>query len=155
MFVSVESTVAITGGEGGMYLATDSTISSALVTSLFGPAHGLGIAIAADLLNQMFGGLHAAGAFEMSLPISSVGPLAAILDLRGLGEEAIATENAGFDLARGLFLLAKVALDSLLESAKLGGAAIVAATALGGDFGIHRGGVSDRFGNMRLSNSPF
>ena len=76
MFVSVDTTVAVAGGEGGMYLASDATISSALVA----PAHGLGVAIAADLLNQMFGGLHAAGAFEMSLPISSVGPLAAILD---------------------------------------------------------------------------
>ncbi len=31
-------------------------------------------------MNQLFGGLHAAGAFDMTMPIASVGPLAAILD---------------------------------------------------------------------------
>ena len=76
LFVSAATTVAVKSGEGGMYLATAATISSSLVES----AHGLGIALSADLVNQLFGGLHAAGAFDMALPIASVGPLAAILD---------------------------------------------------------------------------
>ena len=76
LFVSADTTVAIAGGEGGMYLATDATLSSSVVSQ----AHGLGIAMSADLLNQMFGALHGAGAFDTSLPISAIGPLAAILD---------------------------------------------------------------------------
>ena len=76
LFVSADTTVAVASGEGGMYLATAATISSSLVDS----AHGLGIALSADLVNQLFGGLHAAGAFDMTMPIASVGPLAAILD---------------------------------------------------------------------------
>lgn len=76
LFVSVAAKVAVDGGEGGMYLATSSPMSADLLASV----HGVGVAVQADLLNQVFGALHATGAFEVSLPISSVGPLAAILD---------------------------------------------------------------------------
>jgi hypothetical protein len=61
---------------GGMYHSAPMPISSSLV----GNANGLGVAISADLVNQMFGGLTAATVFDKTLPISSIGPLAAILD---------------------------------------------------------------------------
>ena len=69
------------------------------------------------------------------------GGIAAIVELRAFGDRT-AQETSDFAIARGLFLVAKVALDSLLDSAKRGGAAIVAATTLGGDFGLTRGDSS-------------
>ena len=77
--------------------------------------------------------------------VKRVGPPTAILDLRGLNADSIRSQNDELALARGLFLLTKVSLDSLLESAKQGGAVILGATSLGGDFGLARGGVSERF----------
>ena len=47
---------------------------------LIANSHGLGIALAADSVNQLFAGLWAAGALDKTLPISSVGALGAILD---------------------------------------------------------------------------
>jgi len=47
---------------------------------LIANSHGLGVALAADSVNQLFAGLWAAGALDKSLPISSVGALGAILD---------------------------------------------------------------------------
>lgn len=76
LFVSVAATVKVDGGEGGMYLAT----ASPMTADLLADVHGVGVALQADLLNQVFGAMHATGAFEFSLPMSSVGPLAAILD---------------------------------------------------------------------------
>ncbi|MEO6772263.1 MAG: hypothetical protein ABI467_04485 [Kofleriaceae bacterium] len=74
--VAVDTTVAVTDGDGAVALAQALPMNDDLIAS----SHGLGIAVAADSINQLFAGLWAAGALDKSLPISSVGALGAILD---------------------------------------------------------------------------
>jgi hypothetical protein len=76
LFIVADTQIKVTGGEGGMAL----TMPAPLSASLMDPSNGLGVAIANDSANQMFGALWAAHAFDKTLPISAVGPLAAILD---------------------------------------------------------------------------
>jgi hypothetical protein len=74
--VTVDTTVKVTDGDGAMALAQAMPMNDDLIAN----SHGLGIALAADSVNQLFAGLWAAGALDKSLPISSLGPLGAILD---------------------------------------------------------------------------
>ena len=76
LFVGVDTQVLVAGGAGGMFV-TEPTTSS---TTLMAQTHDLGFAIANDLVNQLFAGLWAAGAFDKSVSISSLGPLGALLD---------------------------------------------------------------------------
>jgi hypothetical protein len=74
--VEVATTVVVTDGDGAMALAQALPMNDDLIAN----SHGLGIALAADSVNQLFAGLWAAGALDKTLPISSVGALGAILD---------------------------------------------------------------------------
>lgn len=75
LFVGVTSKLKITGGEGGTYLTTPTTISPTAMTG-----NGLGIALDDDLVNELFAGLWAADAFDKSLAIDSIPALGALLD---------------------------------------------------------------------------
>ena len=74
--VEVATTVKVSDGDGAMALAQALPMNDNLIAN----SHGLGIALAADSINQLFAGLWAAGALDKTLPISSVGALGAILD---------------------------------------------------------------------------
>jgi hypothetical protein len=76
LFVGATTKLAVEGGEGGTYLAQPATLAPAMLEG----AKGFGLALADDVVDQLLGGLWAAGAFDRSLPISSVGVLAALLD---------------------------------------------------------------------------
>lgn len=79
LFIGVDTTVNVAGGGGGMFL-TEATTSSA---AMMDDSPNLGIAVANDLVNQLFAGLWAAGAFDKSVPLSQLGPVAALLDPAG------------------------------------------------------------------------
>jgi hypothetical protein len=76
LFVAVDTKVAVTGGAGGMFLSAPSPVSASLMSQ----THGLGLAIECDLINEMFAGLWAAGAFDKTVPISTLSIAAALLD---------------------------------------------------------------------------
>lgn len=76
IFVGAQTTVAVTGGEGGTYLAQPAALSATMLEG----SKGFGVALADDLVDQLLGGLWAAGAFDKQIPIASVGILAALLD---------------------------------------------------------------------------
>ena len=74
--VLVDTSVRVTGGEGGMALALPMPMNEDLLAQ----STGIGLALAADSVNQLFAGLWAAGAFDRTVPSSALGPLSAILD---------------------------------------------------------------------------
>lgn len=76
MLVAVDSKVAVTGGAGGVFLEQPAPDPSMLAST----TQNLGVGIANDVVNQLLGGLWAAGAFDKTVPISSVGPLSGLLD---------------------------------------------------------------------------
>ncbi|MGN6105285.1 MAG: hypothetical protein ACTHU0_09295 [Kofleriaceae bacterium] len=76
LFVAVETRLSVEGGEGGTFASTPAPLAPSLLAS----AAGLGVAVADDAANQLLAGLWAAGAFDLSLPIDAVGPVAALLD---------------------------------------------------------------------------
>ncbi|MGE5181718.1 MAG: hypothetical protein ACM31C_06635 [Acidobacteriota bacterium] len=76
MLVAVDTKVAVTGGAGGVFLEQPAPDPSMLSST----TKDLGLAIANDVLNQLLAGLWAAGAFDKTVPIASVGPLAGLLD---------------------------------------------------------------------------
>ncbi len=76
LFVAVDTTLAVEGGEGGSFAANPMPITASLV----GNARTLGVAGADDVVNQLCAGLWAAGSLDALLPFASVGPLAALLD---------------------------------------------------------------------------
>jgi len=76
LYVAVDTKLAVTGGSGGMFLTTQSPVDASLMSG----TRGLGVAIACDVLNELLAGLWAAGAFDTSVPVSSLSVLAALLD---------------------------------------------------------------------------
>ena len=104
VYVAMESTIEVDGGDGAMVLSQP----VAMTADLIDHAHGVGLAVANDAVDQLFGGLWAAGAFEKSLPIASVGPLAAILDPAATTLDiqlslppTVTTDLSGLELAVG------------------------------------------------------
>ncbi len=102
--VQVDTTVKVTGGEGGMALALPMPMNDELLAH----STGVGLALAADSVNQLFAGLWAAGAFDKVVPSSALGPLAAILDptvtnlsLKMSLPPTVTTGDAGLELAIG------------------------------------------------------
>ena len=75
LYVAVATSVDVSGGEGGMFVTNAAPASAALMQS-----SGLGIAVADDLVNQLFAGMWAAGAFDQSLSVDAVGVLGSLLD---------------------------------------------------------------------------
>ncbi|MBL9014922.1 MAG: hypothetical protein JNL83_12135 [Myxococcales bacterium] len=83
LYFAVDTKVLVTGGEGGMYAASPSPMSASLMQST-----GVGVAVADDLVNQLFAGLWAAGAIDQTVEIDSkLAVLGALLDddARSLG----------------------------------------------------------------------
>ncbi len=76
LYFAVDTKVSVAGGEGGMFVSTPIDFSPALVPQ----GAGLNLALADDLANQLFSGMWASGALDLSLPITAVGPAAAFLD---------------------------------------------------------------------------
>jgi hypothetical protein len=76
LFVAVDSTLKVTGGEGGTFLTTPTTLTASTMSA----SQGLGIALDDDIVNQLFAGLWAADAFDKSIAIDSVPALGALLD---------------------------------------------------------------------------
>ena len=76
LFVAIESSFTVAGGEGGMYVATPQGVTPATLDGV----RGLGLAVADDAVNQLFAGLWATDVLDRTLPIEDTGPLAAILD---------------------------------------------------------------------------
>jgi hypothetical protein len=104
LFVAIDTSLVVEGGEGGTFVATPMPITSAPVQS----AEGLGVLVADDAVNQLFAGLWAAGAFDQSLAIDAVGPAAALLDddVRTLDvtmslPPTVTTSGSGLELAIG------------------------------------------------------
>src|SRR5262249_43108645 len=69
LFVAVDTKVKVTGGDGAMALSQPMPMTADLIDG----ARGLGVALAADAVNQLLAGLWSANAFDKHLPISSVG----------------------------------------------------------------------------------
>lgn len=76
LFLVVDGTVAVDGGAGGVFVPTPAEPSPALMAG----GQGLGLALADDLANQLFAGLWATGAFDLSLSIDQLGPAAILFD---------------------------------------------------------------------------
>lgn len=76
LFVAVDTAPVVKGGEGGSYVSTPMPVTQALVAK----ADKLGVAVADDTVNQLFGGLWAAGAFDISLAEDKVGVIATVID---------------------------------------------------------------------------
>lgn len=75
LYVAVDTTVRVTGGEGGMFVSSATPVSAALM-----PSTGVGLAVADDLANQLFSGLWAADAFEQHLTVDQIGVVASLID---------------------------------------------------------------------------
>ncbi len=108
VYIAIDTGVAVSGGTGAMALSQPILLTPDLVDQ----APGLGLAIANDAVNQLFGGLWAAGAFDKTLPISSVGALAAILDpaattldLQLSLPPTVTSDSTGLELAIGDLLV--------------------------------------------------
>ncbi|CAN5211433.1 hypothetical protein BH11MYX1_BH11MYX1_31690 [soil metagenome] len=102
--VTVDTSVKVTGGEGGMALALPMPMNQDLLAQ----STGIGLALAADSVNQLFAGLWAAGAFDKSVPSSALGALAAVLDptvtnlsLKMSLPPTVTTGDNGLELAVG------------------------------------------------------
>jgi hypothetical protein len=102
--VAVDTTVKVTDGNGAMALSQPMAINDDLISQ----SQGIGLALAADSVNQLFAGLWAAGVFDKTLPITSLGALAAILDSNATTVEVklmlpptVTTGDDGLELAVG------------------------------------------------------
>ena len=76
LFVSATTKVSVSGGAGGMFVSDGASLDA----SVMAQSHDLGVAIANDLVNQLFAGLWAAGAFDKTISVSTLSVLAALLD---------------------------------------------------------------------------
>jgi hypothetical protein len=76
LFVGADTKLTVAGGEGGTYFVQPATLSSTMLEG----AKGFGLALADDLVDQLLGGLWAAGALDKSMPISALPILGALLD---------------------------------------------------------------------------
>ena len=76
LFVALDTAIVVTGGEGGTYASNPMPIAASLIDK----AQHLGVAIADDAVNQLFAGLWAAGAFDLTLSGDKIGVIAALLD---------------------------------------------------------------------------
>ncbi|HEY0250041.1 MAG TPA: hypothetical protein VGC41_00860, partial [Kofleriaceae bacterium] len=101
--IALDTTVAVEGGEA-MALAQKQAFSSDLVAQ----STGLGVALSADSVNQLFGGLWGAGALTKSMPLGAIAPLALILDgtattvdIEVLLPPTVTTGDDGLQLAVG------------------------------------------------------
>jgi hypothetical protein len=104
LFVAVDTKVQVSGGEGGVFSTQPMPITAATMDQ----SRGLGVAIANDILNQMFAGLWAADAFDLQMSLDSIAILGALLDddARSLGvalalPPTVTTDGADVTLSIG------------------------------------------------------
>jgi hypothetical protein len=105
LFVAVDTTVAVAGGSGGEFLTEPTTSAQPLLAA----QPDLGVAVANDVVNQLLGGMWAAGAFDQTVQISSIPALGALLDSSAtqlalklsLPPTAATDANGDLDLALG------------------------------------------------------
>jgi len=76
LYVELGAKTLVDGGAGGMYVTAPMPASA----SLMAQTKGLGLAIECDLVNGLFAGLWAAGAFETIVPVSDLSIASALLD---------------------------------------------------------------------------
>ncbi len=75
MIAAVDTKILVTGGEGGMYVSSPTSLSNMTWSD------DLGVAVADDVLNQLLSGLWASGATTLDLSLDGpAGILAAVLD---------------------------------------------------------------------------
>jgi hypothetical protein len=101
LFVATDTTLLLAGGEGGTF----ASVAAPLDATTIG-ASGLGIAIAADTLNQLLGGAWAAGAIDQH--IADLGGVGGLLDddvhslvLHPLLPPTVTADNGTLALALG------------------------------------------------------
>ncbi len=75
LFVALDGTIGVGGGEGGYYLSTPGHADAAML----GGGGGLGIAVSDDTLNQVFAGAWAAGALDLGIDLPPGHPLGLLL----------------------------------------------------------------------------
>jgi hypothetical protein len=73
--VAIDGTPTVKGGDGGMYLSSPAPLAGALPS-----AGGLAVAVADDLLNNLFAGLWAGGALDQHVAVPATSPLLLFLD---------------------------------------------------------------------------
>ena len=76
LYVELAGKTLVDGGAGGMYFTAPTPASA----SLMAQTTGLGVAIECDLVNGLFAGLWAAGAFETTVPVADLSIASALLD---------------------------------------------------------------------------
>ncbi len=76
LFVGLDTTLRVTGGEGGTYLTTPVTLASADMAA----PNGLGVALDDDIINQLFAGMWAADAIDLSTSLDTIPTLGVLLD---------------------------------------------------------------------------
>jgi hypothetical protein len=76
LLLAANTKVTVSGGSHGVFVP-DATPFTA---SVLAQSTGLGIALANDLANQLFAGLWAAGAIDLTVPLSDLSLLGAVLD---------------------------------------------------------------------------
>jgi hypothetical protein len=103
LYVALDTRLSVSGGQGGVFVSSPMPLSSSLM-----PTDQLGLALADDVVNQLFSGLWAAGALELTASIESIPALSAILDddARSLAVSAllpptVTSDASGLELAVG------------------------------------------------------
>jgi hypothetical protein len=76
LFVALDSSLKVSGGEGGTFLTTAQALSPTTMSA----SQGLGVALDDDIVNQLFAGLWSADAFDKSIAIDTIPALGALLD---------------------------------------------------------------------------
>jgi hypothetical protein len=106
LFVGFDSKLKVTGGEGGTFLTTPTSVTGMAETQ------NLGIALDDDILNALFAGLWAADTFDKDISVDSIPALGALLDddartitLKLSLPPTVSTEGGDLDLAIGDLLV--------------------------------------------------
>ncbi len=76
LYVELGAKSLVSGGAGGMFFTAPQPASASLMSQ----TKGLGVALECDLVNALLSGLWAAGAFDTTVPVSTLSIAAALLD---------------------------------------------------------------------------
>jgi hypothetical protein len=70
-FIAIDTNMVVDGGQGGVYVND----AEPLDASIMGDNSGLGLALSDNAINQLFGGLWAAGALDLTVPADNGSPI--------------------------------------------------------------------------------
>ncbi len=76
LYLGLSTKLLVAGGEGGTFLTTPVSLSASSMNA----TQGLGVAIDDDIVNQLFAGLWAADALDLSMAIDTIPALGALVD---------------------------------------------------------------------------